>query len=869
MQSAIDGLGNQFSNLGISSNWDPEIFRSAPRTPLPQDESLQEQLAKVLKRITDEFCPTVNRVFHYYHQKSAPSDQIQEEHTRWHGQLVALNDALNKALNGDKDKALKGARELYKHIPFIDLLSEKEDLLACVMNIELLASQIFTKTQDLCLLLQDRGRNTSLKYYKATISDCEQLASLGRVEDKVGALTAIFTQVINAINLVPEIHDEILIYIFYAALCFKRETPLDNRKVLGEIQELMRQIKEKIKGTVEPDLEFIDPDTEDSTTPESRYLADSSSVSLPAENKFRNGSWSTYVTTLPYTRYCPIKPQKNNLEHIAQALYRMESSIPERIKKLCNNHEEKSFYLETLESELEQDSRVCQGLERLIAVQIRSLAKNVHIAKEIHAGWNYARGLLTHAKVKRASIEQFRKRLREEPGAQIIAINRVITCLKPRSLDERNGRVKALVRLHKATSAASLLTPVTDASKAIRQMVADLSSTVDFNEARDSKIAEMVFKKTCNWDEHHEALQAFLMEGFMRYLHFPKGPAREIEPEFEAVLFMQKFDPAYKKGFIKLLENSPEFCQLHDAYMKESDMKDHVETMKRVSCVLETLYCTPLFASDLLKKEDVFYRYHRSNRALSVKGDKRRLDWLTEKVKAFKTQHCSLLDEEELKKGTHKELYGNLFKSLFDTEPEACRKADTKILLQIKEKTFDQQRLFGVVKSLLQRWALERFVNYCTEQRNKRPFQQSKYDEPTAQEIRLLRTLFAEYLTCPDNTLFWCTQYDRGSMEIARQQLSQQDTSSHDSNDRVSSNTISDIWKDIISSYADFRRIIEEQNYELVEATEPYKQAAALLKSVKRQSDILRPIDPTNKAVLLYIEMGEFLALTRVAFSKK
>lgn len=858
----MHSLGQQLSQLGISSNWDLQIFRSAPRTPLPQDESLQEQLAKVLKRITDEFSPTVNGVFHYYHQKSAPSGQIQDAHKSLHDQLAALD--------GDMDKALKGARKLYTHIPFIDLLSKKEDLLACVMNIELLASQIFTKTQDLCLLLEDTCRNRSLEYYKATISECEQLASLGTVEAKVGALTAIFTQVINAINLVPEVQGEILIYIFYAALCFKRETPLDNTKVLGEIQELMRKIKEKIDGTAEPDLEFMDPDIEDPPSLESRYLADSSATSLPAENKFRNGSWSTYLTTLPYTRYCPIKTQKNNLEHIAQALYRMESSLPERIKKLCNDHEEKSFYLQTLERELEEDSRVCQGLERLIAVQMRSLAKNVQIAKEIHAGWNYAHGLLAHAKVVRASIEQFKKMLQEGPGAQIIAINRVITCLKPRPLDERNGRIKALVRLHKATSGASLLTPETDASQAIRQMVADLSSTVDFNEARDSKIAEMVFKKTANWEsEHHEALQAYLMEGFMRYLHFPKGPVREIEPEFEAVFFMQKFDPVYKKGFIKLLENSPEFCQLHDAYMKESDMKDHVEMMKTVSCVLETLYCTPLLASDLLKNDDVFYRYHRSNRALSVKGDTRRLDWLTEKVKAFKTQHSSLLDEEELKKDAHKKLYNNLFKRFFDINPEVCSKADNEILLQIKEKTFDQQRLFGVVKSLLQRWALERFVNFCTEQKNKRPFQLSKYDRPTDQEIRLLRTLFDEYLTCPDNTLFWCTHYDRGHMEIARQQLSQQDTSSHNTNDRVSSNTISDIWRDIISSYADFRRIIEEQNYELVAATKPYEQAAALLKTVKRLSDMLRPIDPTNKAALLYIEMEEFLALTRVAFSKK
>ena len=327
----------------------------------------------------------------------------------------------------------------------------------------MVASHMHKGTVDLCDLLTDPTRNEALEYYKTVVRDCEALANYSTLHEKISGLQKIFTAVAvkidqNKTPAISEVYDTILLFIRYTALCFTREAA-GNATLVNELQILAGFVQEKF-ATVAVALDTNDAVPENPDSPENRYLATASSVELPKENRFRNGDWTTWITTFRFARYAPIVSQKESLERIAQALYKMECSLYDRMKSGSTNG-------------LEQDVEICQGLERLIGKQLKSLA-GVPIAKEIHAGWYYVAALQTQAKVLQTSIQHFKEMATTTYATELAVVDRLVKA-QPASL--LGATVTEIMGLWQLTQdITSLPVQHIELSKVIDQTLACLGS---------------------------------------------------------------------------------------------------------------------------------------------------------------------------------------------------------------------------------------------------------------------------------------------------------------------------------------------------------------------------------------------------------
>lgn len=615
-------LTSKLQNLKVS---DLAINNYSACNQQPVATSVQGELEKALDALSKTVFGGLNQVFHYLHQRSAPRESIKEMHA------VKLGEV--KALSTQMEKVCAASRTICDCIPSMANSGEQTKALSHMMGIELFAQHLTKQIADLCFLLKDPDRNAALELYKATVRDCEALAKLATADEKLtklGELVKKFHQSIdpNASPAVSEVHDTTLLFIRYAAYCFKNElakedTQLHTRATLvdGYAKQLMKT--PGIDTFAQNDAQVP---AQNSTV--TQYVAQSSKIVVPTENTFRNGGWMRWIASLPGFRYAPIKTQTTTLEGIAQALYRMQTSLHERMKNVCSQNLQ----------ELDHDLELCQGLEQLLVEQLVSLAQ-VKLAEEIHAGWHYVSALHTQAKVVGASITLFKHAACETYKSEIAFVNKIVAVV------QSPNRLSELWKL--ARDLPTLAEECSDTTRVIKQSFAKLVSDEVALKEQERAITNLVFNKTFKWgDEHTESVKNYLVKGFVRYLHVPVDGQKQVDPNFEAVFFMLKCELVYKQGFADWLAASAEVKEMHDTYMKTSDMAANVRLMIAMSNVASTLFATSL-PEGVDMHTGIKARYQKASAAIngfagqeSTPAVKLRLDWLGKMrdvfAKAFK-----------------------------------------------------------------------------------------------------------------------------------------------------------------------------------------------------------------------------------------
>lgn len=609
------GVTEQLNRLQIN---DPKVF-SISNSPADASPSVLSDLAKILECLTVEFFSRQNQVFHYLHQRSAPITQIQVKHGELHAELERLNIQIRDVW--------KKARDVYAFIPKLANPQEKAKALSLMMGVEMTAFHVHKNTVELCNLLKDTSRNDALEYYKTVVRDCEALVNCSTMDEKISGLQKIFAAVDvkiaqNSAPAVSEVYDTILLFIRYTVLCFKREAA-ENAPILKELQTLDTFIQKKFV-TAPVDLDVTEEVAENPDSLVNKYLAAASDVELPRENRFRNGNWTTWLTTFPFARYAPIRNHKDSLEAIAQALYKLECLLLDRIKTVSTD-------------ELEKDIEICQGLEQLIGKQLKSLA-GVPIAKEIHAGWYYVTALQTQAKVLQTSIQLFNQMATATYATELGVIDRLVKALPASSQGATVTQVMCLWQL--TQDVASLPVQHIELAKVIDQMLAHLGAETTAFTEQELQVPNKVFTKEFMWgDSMSEVVQSYLLKGFLQYLYFTKGDQRALDPRFDAVFFMLKCDQNYKEGFDAWLKNCQMLKQMQNAYVPLSDMNSNVFLSKAMSTVASTLLARPLSSFD-----DVKNRLERANAVadkLDVKNspnEQIRFTWIKRLIRDFEAE---------------------------------------------------------------------------------------------------------------------------------------------------------------------------------------------------------------------------------------
>lgn len=883
VSSTVGWLAQKFGGLGLSGSDNAvpgsRVFFPTDGDVLTTDTPIEVDLAVCLTTLRALCDNRVNEAFYYLHQRSAPIGSIDVEHKKLQAELAERNERVRQAW--------EHARGLYQHIPHISNPQTQAEALSHMMDIEMLAFKLTKNHRALCAVLSNTERNQALEYYKKTIKACEELASLYTIEEKVRALDGIAAGVLDTINQahpaeVGELYDAILLFIRYTAYRFKKAIPEDNAALLLELQTLDAKIKEKIIDKTALDFDTPTPAAEDPALPENVYLANASTTALPPENAFRRSPWLKQVTTLAYIgRYAAIAPQIERLEGIAKGLFALERSVEAEMNLACSTEGEQPYNFQALKVTLAHDTLLCQGLERLIGVERRALAE-VELAKKVHAGWNYAACLLTQAKVIRATIQEFQT-MSTNLELHVTALRKLKCHLQERAPSLRQiCDMMTLIRLNQAATAVSRITDPINADNRVYVVVKETLDEVGPLLLRytteELQIPDLVFSRNCGKnDGFFASLQIYLMKGFLKHLVFPHDLSKKSNPEFEAVLFMMKYDRMYKQIFDTWCRTSDEFAKRHEAYMKQSDMDTHLQQMKKMSTMLKSLSTEPLHQVSTSRNVAAgFIRYYKLRNALAdvdtmggktTPSERLRLDWIGGRIETVSHQLKYFIETDRALRSKNGEgLHNALFTDLFILDPKLCQRANKLVRSLIEQDNFNLEELHDSTRLLLYRWTLERFVT-CS--------QLSKADNlkiPKA-ELQILATFFREYMGDEEKRAYWRKQYDIGYMEVALQEFTRRyqltRLASEDPN-RI-------LLQKVASYYSAFRKIVKEQEYYLAPESPAHRQASELFAQAMQcfcNNPNIHDSTPTTRttydlAIFFCKEMHDFLYATRFSFRKE
>ena len=594
------------------------------------------------------------------------------------------------------------------------------------------------------------------------------------------------------------------------------------------------------------------------------FIEEAKQVVLPKENYFRVGE---YFRGWPLLGYTAIKTQVTNLEGIARGLWKVQMLLDEQIKSAFEGFAQADFVKTHLE--------ICEGLERCIGLQVEEL-RGLPFSNQIHAGWYYAVALFAQSKALRRALEQFEQINAGSDGSHKAALHSLVESVKCANLRHKGSVAEPLLCFYAATRALCAVDrPLNEPIRVITVMdqtlAHDAHASLQLVE-QEVEIPTRVFGLWMHKGFRSEIFQAYLTRSFLRNLHFSE---QQCDPEFEMVLYMLKYNPMYKVRFEKCLEGSKVLKDLHDAYVQQTDAFRHIEMLHMMNDIIVTIsapLCETLSEND--RSEDVFVRYNKALYVLIVlkglyvdksSGDKLRMSWIEDKLKQFAK---GSKEAPNLTASPLKPLYDLLCTSLFVTEPKAKSEADNAIVAMIEEFNFSKTPLQGLVKLLMYRWTLERFVDYCN-RRNETGFIASfkslALTDTSDAEMQILRALFHEYNTDRLKTAFWRSQYDTGYMEIALCEFNRKTKMYSNARDL-------DLLEKVIAFYTKFRKIIDTHGH-LVPDTKPYNDAKALYEKAKAcfgeskiYDESINTQDNKGLASWFCIEMNQFLSGHRVCY---
>lgn len=914
--TAPDALARQLERSSLTPQFGTTIngrrvFLVSKTAPLNSDKNILTVLPGALKSFISEFSGKLNELFHKLYQRSATSGKVNGYHTAWELEL--------ETLDGRMQTVWDTVIGLYSQIPTLAHPRAQIEALKGIMHLEQLAFQLKEQCRALRLLLASPHHQKALECYKEMVKGCDDLVKKP-IEEKVSGLSGLFvtaslkihaatSQLADEPPLVKEeserLYDDTLKYILHTASCFIKEIPASNEKLKKDLEDLVGYVTQKLGNTATP-APVVDAQQPPTSVPVSVYVQQAGTIELPVANLFRNGQYKYWADWSGFS-YPEILKQVNQLTSIAKALYKVQGELQETIRSTCQRDVDSLV----LEAALNTHTATIQDLERLIGAEAQAL-QALPLSNQIHAGLYYVAGLLTQGKTISCTAEQFLQMAKGSFGLHAKALHQLIKYVESKDALAENSTVTSICNLYAAVQAAcAIKEPLNNNTRVytvIEQILAIAGSTLLKLSAEESQIPHKLLTRkmlpgTLRLGDASGTLQTYLMKGFLQHLHFSKTDHGTSDPELEMALFILKSDPVYKTGFNELLSTNKELQALYSAYIKQSDMEAHAQTLETMSTLVEMLERTsPEGAADEVRKADVFVRYHKANQAMLAFKAKcqdqgpaqcARAKWLEDKVATFAATWAEDLDvEEDLKRYEGKVsefLHSHLCKSLCAVEPASRLAADREILATVLK---GNDTLSGIVKVLMNRWTLERFVEYAKQGTAARAVSFFKSElfgysveekTITEAEVEILTTLFTEYLTDPTQTALWRCQYDTGYMEMALKEfyLKTIEWESQFSKEDILLETRGyaeiNTWQQVLYHYAAFRRLVDSNGC-LIPNSDPYREALSCYEQAK---ECLEPAQlkldkgVNNNAIghrttskLLLDEMDEFLEQRRFTYSQ-
>ncbi len=777
--------------------------------------SLQAQLQGVLESFETRLYGLQNQPFQWLHQRSELSGNISEIHAVWKAQLEQHKQETSYQL-----EIVDG---LVRIVASTCLRPKAFSLaLSCLMRIELAAALQLQKGA-FSVLLDEPYYLVALEEYRTQMQACVAATDLDHVFTWFHAKESMREDITaHEVSLSPYVRVEV------------GELYRDVLKCIIQTASLRNVEQEKI----EPLVRFVETGVESEVPSASlAYVDGASAVKTPYENYFLNGSWGA---TLPGYGYGSI----GRLPAISQALYKLESSLQERVKLACQ--EDSVNWLDAFKAlvkELEGDKALCHGIGSLIESERSSLP-------QAQATINYVAALLAQVRAILAAIDVLQNMCKEAFIPLAAARDRVVTILGDDVIEKS---VVDISHLYEVTQAVVALDAFPAATKSrvytvLGQAIALEGHSIVKASAIEMIYASRVFTREIRMDLAGDILISYLMRGFLSFLHFPRRDA--VDCEFQAVLFMLKYDPANKVAFERALNQNPNFKALHDAYMAASGFEAEYQVCTLVNQALLVLHEADVCSDEFGGMYNAYVR-HASVKELVSKmsvfcetnpSAALRQAWLLQKLElVHKTHpHISRAIKEHVRSHSDRVLLKPLRLSLFGSDNKLLRSsADQLIVAYIQSPEFTKFPPSDFVKTLLNRWRLR------------------------ARDRRLLVDFFQGYTSSEKEANFWRNQFGVGRMEVFlydfMQGLLASETWAH--------GVRPDSWYKVMPHYREFRVLLKEHG-QLDRGSDAHKAAQALYGAAKSAIANIQESEPSLAAQLVS-EMKGFVSLQKFSFDKE
>lgn len=689
------------------------------------DDEVVDNIEAAQKRFEQEFAPKCDRLAHYLHERMAKGSKLQESHASWHRTHEPVTASIAEAKS-----------KLKSYSKYIPLMLDAQKIMraaSSILYLEVLIESLEQKNTALCSLLTSQQHTTALRTYKSQVKACEGLGNTDPVEEKINALAKIFAatkkQYKSAIfelqgkdkNLEREttaIYEEIFLFCQYTANCLKKELPpqTTNDKLTLLITSIKKRLPPHLAGILEAQEQIVEQ-VNAPQNPENLYVESSRATALPTENHFRNGMWGASLI------YSDLQTEIDKLQNIAKALYRLSKTLQERIKQMASGHTEAASGFDFLDHEAKHYTCLINGLERLIYAQLSQLTKKP-LSTKCHAGWYYVASLLHQVKDLRMSCDQFTRLATGSYRFCVLALGKLT-----RFLDVANTCrgivvgpvwIEPINRLFEATEAARALSvqPLPfhkRAYKIIHQSIAHAGLRSLALSAQESQIPSRLFTKAPFADDEHELLTSYLFKNFLRLTRFVNNP---IDPEFEVVLHILRYEAAYEPLFTSIVRKTPVIDKLLTTYMQKSEINDYYIELELLKCACVALESARLATSGEDSSYAVILGYHEAKQLLedlkdhNIKKFISRLDWLERSIRDFGSKYDALLNiDTELEQSSCKSLFRPLIAALFSSNIAASDAATVQITTEIEQRNFTTPKAQSLLDVLIKRWAIKNSQN--------------------------------------------------------------------------------------------------------------------------------------------------------------
>ncbi len=756
--------------------------RSDTRAP-ENEKEFTANLEKTANKVS-EFAEVLNGKEQDLHQRQAQIGEIEAKHTRFAEELTSLRDLLQGEV--------QTARESYSKIAPI---SDPKRVAACcksLLNIELGLNPLEKIYQELAPLLAAPLHHKALEFYKKQKKECESLALIPTVQERIKKLETIVEAVDQGVReVLPQLEGKFialkeqtellcleLVDFTLTASNLIKTTPIPQtgrmawlwslvitpQAVLPEVTEeqniCINALQEKLQELIRRILpQRQEADTEQALSKLVQfYLGQARKESLQAEDSFRR---HPIVSMLAYGE---IKNEREALETIAKALAKLSKDIKElRDDIVCGKK---------LPKEQEEYTEILAGLRIAINNELIKL-RNHTLSKRIHAGWYYVARLL----VKAHDVDLFLKQLKSLSSKSFApyakAVGDLFAYLDPQEEELRNNpdyetSLIATERLYSClASASSLARPQKEqtSSEKLRTKLYDLIEQVLCRAGmrtlepahREESLADRIFlhEPLISFIEGDEAAlgilpEAFLnllIKGFVRAMYYSSHAA--FDPQLDLVLYTLRNAPCYKKAFQNTIGKAKNFKLHLDNYLAKNDMDQYEKELRLMTKALFSLHKNP-FATG----HEKLFRYLEAkhllqeidNIGLASQQQQLRRAWLKEKC-AFLfvevEQHLSTYFSDH-------ELKPLLEESLFGSNPDD---ASEKVREYLQALCLDQLPTDQTLLVVLQGWALSQLMKNA--------------DKEIPHGGYLLNSLFEGYFTNEAKRCAWRNLHGVGFMESA------------------------------------------------------------------------------------------------------